>query len=74
MTDPRRVMVNSAQLRKAADLIAEAEPSVLNGIASERPGFLSSDPDDGGVVILHIGILPQTAHRINQRGKVEADG
>jgi hypothetical protein len=61
--------VTSLQLATAAELLARAEPSVVNGVASERPGWLRMEED---LLVLRIGILPGEEHKIDRRGRLLA--
>lgn len=79
------VNVTQAQLRKAAELLREAEPSIITsattknvsfnaddiGVPQERPGFIAPEhQDDPKVLTLAIGMFPQETYRISRRGKV----
>lgn len=65
------VTVSASQMRTAAKIIREAEPSVANGKVSERPGFIEdTDQDDPLVLVLRVGILSTELHRIDRRGNV----
>lgn len=63
------ISVSSAQLRKAAELIVAAEPTVANGIRAERPAYLAAHPNRPGVLIVDIGILPNERHQVNRAGE-----
>lgn len=63
-------LVNAAQMRTAARLLREAQPSVCNGIKEERPGFIESEQPDPNTLAFTVGILPSTTYRINRRGNV----
>jgi hypothetical protein len=61
------LFANSAQLRKAAALLAASEPSVCNGVSEERPGWLTQD-DDPNIVVLTVGIFSTETYRISRQG------
>lgn len=67
------VTVSASQLRTAARLLREAEPTICNGQVSERPGFISAArQDDPKVLLFEVGIIPSTDYRIDRRGRVLA--
>jgi hypothetical protein len=57
---------SSRQLAKAARLLADAEPTVANGRAEERPGWIV---EIGNRLKLTIGILTTEDHFINRAGE-----
>ena len=67
------VLVTAAQLRTAARILREAEPSVCNGLSAERPGFIEAeDQDDPDVLVFQMGILTGASYRIRPDGSIDA--
>jgi hypothetical protein len=65
------VTVTAAQLDTAARILREADPSIANGIKTERPGFIERrSQGDPEVLVFRMGILPSTEYRIDRRGSV----
>lgn len=64
------VKANAAQLKKAAQLLRDSDPSICNGIVAERLGWIDSVAQElgTGVLVFEIGILPSTTYRIDRKG------
>lgn len=63
------VRANAAQLKKAAQLLRDSDPSICNGIVAERPGWIESDSQEtDDVLVFEIGILTKETYRIDRKG------
>ena len=65
------VPVTAAQCKTAARILREAEPSVCNGIAAERPGFIEPEDQEKGLLVFQMGILTGATYRIRPDGSIE---
>ncbi len=66
-----RHVVTAAQFDTAARIIREAEPSVANGVSSERPAFIHADEqDDPESLRLKVGIFSGDEFWIDRSGVV----
>lgn len=61
---------NAAQLKKAAQLLRDAEPSICNGIVAERPGYIDRDKQEDGLLVFEVGILPTDTYKIDSEGRL----
>lgn len=76
------VRASAEQCEKAAELLQDAEPSIITGIRGttsgtvnfqpqERPGFIAAEQqDDPQVLVFTVGIIPSTTYRIDRQGRV----
>lgn len=63
---------NARQLRKAAYLLRDAEPSICNSVKEERPGYIKVSEDEG-ILVFSIGILSSSTYKINREGALVDD-
>lgn len=65
------VKVTSAQLRKAADILKKADPSICNGVKAERPGFIDSEDQFGEeTLVFSVGIIPSHLFNLGRDGEI----
>lgn len=61
---------NAKQLRKAAQLLRDAEPSICNGLSAERPGYIDRDKQEEGLLVFEVGIIPTDTYKIDSEGRL----